>query len=126
MQSLIEKYIVEMPSKEDDNTHCPLESTDNTHFSSKDIIVDTHQPLSADSVKSLENSYELSISITEARERNETSPLQTSCSGSSSGIYELIWPEPKSIVDLGHISPPFIVGKELLISIIQVSIQFVK
>lgn len=108
-----------MPSKEGESTHPPLEVLEDTNFSSKNIV-ETHQPLSADSIKSLENSFEVLTSIGDSRESGTDSPLRTRRSVANIGIYELIWPAPKSIIGLSHISPPFAVGKELLISIIQV------
>lgn len=104
IQNLIEKYLSEVPSKE--NIIEPIE------FAQKNILVDTI------SIKSLGNSFEIPPSIKDSRE-SHCSPLQNQ----HTGIYDLIWPEPKCIIQLGHVSPPFIVGKELLISIIQVCID---
>lgn len=109
-----------MPSKEIESIHSPFE-LENSNFVSKNILVDTHQPISADSVKSLENSFEVPVNVADSREPNNESPLRSRRSITNSGIFELLWPEPKCIIELGHISPPFIVSKELLISIIQVS-----
>ena len=115
-----------MPSKERENSHNPLESVEEPIYSAKSILVDTHQPISVELIKSLENSFDDSTAVenqlgSNNRESISDSPLRTRRSISSSGIYELIWPQPKCILELGHVSPPFIVGKELLISIIQVS-----
>lgn len=109
-----------MPSKEIESIHTPLESLENTNFVSKNILVDTHQTLSVDSVKSLENSFEAAVAIGNSRDSNNGSPLRSRRSITNSGIFELLWPQPKCIIELGHVSPPFIVSKELFISIIQV------
>lgn len=121
IQCLIEKYLGEMPSKEREHTHSPLEPVEDINFSPKNNLVDTHQPLTANSIKSLENSFEVPASVIESRESGSDSPLRNRHSISNTGIYELIWPEPKCIIELGHVSPPFIVSKELLISVVQVS-----
>ncbi|XP_023247490.1 uncharacterized protein LOC106645899, partial [Copidosoma floridanum] len=123
IQSLIEKYLIEMPSKERESIYSPPEPQDTleTHYSPKNNLVDTHQPLSTESIKSLENNFEILSCAEDLKEPGCNSPLRTQHSVINTGIYELIWPEPKCIIELGHISPPFIVGKELLISIIQSS-----
>ncbi|XP_011505439.1 PREDICTED: uncharacterized protein LOC105368183 isoform X2 [Ceratosolen solmsi marchali] len=119
IECLIEKYLVEMPLKDKENVHNCLELVEDTNFSQKNILVDIHQPLTVDSIKSLENSLEVSASAGDSRESGSDSPLRIQRSIANTGLYEMIWPEPKYIIELGHISPPFIVEKELLISIIQ-------
>lgn len=69
--------------------------------------------LSIDSTKSTDPLYDISI-----REQSVESPVRSILD--KTGIYNLLWPEPKTVLELGNTSPPFIAGKELFISIIQV------
>ena len=120
----MDKYLEEMPSQKSDNLRNHLENVDDENFSPQNILVDTHQALTADPLKSLTNHFEIAASVGDVRESRVESPFRTRRSVCSSKIYELLWPEPKCVIELGHITPPFPIGSELLISIIQVSTYF--
>lgn len=68
--------------------------------------------LSIESTKSLDPVYDLPL-----RESGKESPTKST---EKDGIYSLLWPQPKTIVELKNSSTSFIAGKELFISIIQV------
>jgi hypothetical protein len=112
-----------MQIKDRENEYNCLELVQDTNICSKNTLVDIHKSDTANSLKTLENICEVPKSVRGLKETtNSDSPLQIQCSITNTSIYEMIWPQPKSILKLGHISPPFIVEKEFLISIIQVSI----
>lgn len=126
LYTLLEKYIGDLNSVKDSrkNMHSPLESLDISNYSSKSILIDSAplHPLSAESIKSLNNSFDVPTSPIESRGSETKSPMRRQNSLSSAGgIYDLLWPEPKSITELSHISAPFVINKELQISIIPVS-----
>lgn len=73
--------------------------------------------LSIESNKS-DQFYEMPI-----QETNNTSPIHNTVE--KTRIYNLLWPRPKTVIELDYISP-FVVGKELFISILQVKCLFLK
>lgn len=117
IQNLIEKYLEE--TLKDKNNMPNLNSVEDCNYSVKNLIIDSANSV-PDSHKSLENNFDIPASSLGSHKISESPRPQHSFS-STTGIHELIWPEPKSIIELGNISPPFIVGKDLYISIIQVS-----
>lgn len=129
LNSLLGKYIGDLNPIKDSrkNMHSPLGSLDISNYSSKSILIDTvpFHPLSAESIKSLNNSFEVPTSPIESRGSESESPTRRQNSLSSAGgIYDLLWPEPKSITELSHVSAPFVINKELHISIIQVTLKY--
>ncbi|KAK0163427.1 hypothetical protein PV327_007111 [Microctonus hyperodae] len=113
IHSLMQRAISNTILKEMENRHSPVTPyTDSNSFSQKNLSANISQ-LSIDSNKSSDPLYNSAI-----RESINGSPLRIVPS-SSTVAWNLIWPEPKSIVDLSNYSPPFIAGKEIFISIIQ-------
>ncbi|XP_014225797.1 uncharacterized protein LOC106651683 [Trichogramma pretiosum] len=120
LQALIEKYFTEVSSKEIEHLRRYSEDVKSFDFLPKPNLIDIHQDSSVDSLKSLDNTFNMPTqSHKDSREFNGDSSFRAFPPASQSGVYELIWPKPKYITELGHLSPPFIFGKELLISIIQ-------
>lgn len=85
--------------------------TDTNSFSQKNISTNISQ-LSIDSSKSTDPLYD-----SNNHEPTGESPIRII--PSKCNTWNLIWPEPKTILDLSNVSPPFIAGKEIFISIIQ-------
>ncbi|XP_034950248.1 uncharacterized protein [Chelonus insularis] len=83
---------------------------DLNNFSQKSLSTNISQ-LSIDSTKSSDPLYDSTL-----RERNNESPVKSILDKSS--IWNLIWPQPKNILDLSSFSSPFIAEKEIFISII--------
>ena len=99
-------------SKENESINNATVAFTESNFCQKSISTNMSQ-LSIDSAKSTDALYDISV-----REPSVGSPVRSV--HEKTGVYNLIWPEPKTIIELGNISPPFIAGKELFISIIQV------
>jgi len=78
-------------------------------------IVSNMSQLSIDSNKSLDPVYDVP-----SREAGKESPGRSIADKAS--IYNLLWPQPKSVIELKNFTGPFIAGKELFISIIQVNV----
>ncbi|XP_008556256.1 uncharacterized protein LOC103577419 [Microplitis demolitor] len=106
--------------KETESVHSPVTYSDSTNFSQKNLSTNMSQ-LSIDSAKSTDPLYDPTLpalrdSVNDNTHHHHQSPIR---SHEKSPTWNLIWPEPKSIIDLSHYSPPFIAGKEIFISIIQ-------
>lgn len=99
-----------------------MNSIENSNFLQENVI-DAHQMLSTLSIKPPNEHYDVPVLRGDSKESGTESPLRIQHSIVSTRIYELIWPEPKCIIELGHLSAPFVIDKELFISVIQVSIQ---
>lgn len=91
--------------------HSPTTTFTEGNFCQKSISSNMSQ-LSIESNKSLDPVYDVPL-----RESGKESPIKTTEKGR---LYSLLWPQPKTIVELKNFSAPFIAGKELFISIIQV------
>ncbi|XP_043476620.1 uncharacterized protein LOC122507780 [Leptopilina heterotoma] len=111
LRALFQKFVPNSFSKECEALHSPTKQFPDVNFTQQTVSVHTSQP-SLESNKSSEPGYEISN-----RESSIESPLRSIAN--KNGIYSLLWPEPKTILELGNSSSPFIVGKELFISIIQ-------
>ena len=111
LQNLLHKFIPSSLSKECVAMHSPTEQFSEINFCQKSISVNASQP-SGESNRSSDPGYDIPN-----RASSTKSPIRSVAD--KSGVYSLIWPEPKSILELGNSSPPFIAGKELFISIIQ-------
>lgn len=90
---------------------------DTNSFSKKSLSANMSQ-LSIDSNKSSDPLFEQVVRDDTTNNSPNRSLNDKSC------IWNLIWPQPKSIIQFGNYSPPFIAGKELFISIIQVLLLF--
>ncbi|EZA52531.1 uncharacterized protein LOC105281834 [Ooceraea biroi] len=77
-------------------------------------IVGTMSQLSVESSKSSDPVYDVP-----SREAGRESPGRSIADKAS--VYSLLWPQPKSVIELKNFAAPFIAGKELFISIIQAS-----
>lgn len=111
MQFIISNNNENSNDKIDNNNY----QQDINNFSQKSISTNMSQ-LSIDSSKSTDPLFEQSTGVRDninENDNNNTSLNDKSC------IWNLIWPQPKTIIKLGHNSAPFIAGKELFISIIQ-------
>lgn len=91
--------------------HSPTASFTEANFCQKSISSNMSQ-LSIDSGKSLDPVYDVPL-----RDSGKDSPTKST---EKDWLYSLLWPQPKTIVELKNFSAPFIAGKELFISIIQV------
>lgn len=69
--------------------------------------------LSVESNKSSDPAYDVP-----SRDTGKESPNKSITDRGS--IYNLLWPQPKTVNELKNFTAPFIAGKELFISIIQV------
>lgn len=69
--------------------------------------------LSVESNKSSDPTYDVP-----SRDAGKESPSKSIADKGS--IYNLLWPQPKTVNELKNFTAPFIAGKELFISIIQV------
>lgn len=70
--------------------------------------------LSIESNKSSDPVYDVPL-----RDVGKESPNKSIADKGS--IYSLLWPQPKAVIELKNFTAPFIAGKELFISIIQVA-----
>ena len=112
LQALLQKFVPNSFTKDCEAMHSPTGQFAEINFGQKSVSVHASQP-SVESNKSSDPGYDIPN-----RETSTDSPIRSTAD--KSGIYSLIWPEPKTILELGNTSPPFIAGKELFISIIQV------
>ncbi|XP_015123310.1 uncharacterized protein LOC107045521 isoform X1 [Diachasma alloeum] len=111
INNLMQRFVSNLVTKESEGIHSPLTSyPDANHFNPQSLSANISQ-ISIDSAKSTEPLFE------STNEAATDSPIRLQKSGSL--IWSLIWPQPKSILQLVDFSPPFIAGKELFISIIQ-------
>ncbi|XP_066585055.1 uncharacterized protein [Prorops nasuta] len=110
LHCLIQKYLPNFGSRESENMHSPTSYID-ANTCQKTLSSNISQ-LSIDSTKSADAIYESTL-----RDSGKNSPNR-SLNGKD-GIYNMIWPQPKTITELKHLSAPFIAEKELFITIIQ-------
>lgn len=113
MHGLLQKFLSNFTSNDNEAMHSPIGLFSEGNFSQKSISSNMSQ-LSIESSKSSEPVYDIPL-----RESGKDSPNKTATE--KEGIYYLLWPQPKTICELKNFSPPFVIGKELFISIIQVS-----
>ncbi|KAH0951694.1 hypothetical protein HN011_012504 [Eciton burchellii] len=106
LQRFISNFILN-----ENETHNP--TTSFMEANSQPIVSNMSQ-LSIDSNKSLDPVYDVP-----SREAGKESPSRSIVDKTS--IYNLLWPQPKSVIELKNFTAPFIAGKELFISIIQAS-----
>lgn len=107
----LQRFLPNFVSNESEAVHSSTTTFAEGNFCQKSISSNMSQ-LSIDSGKSLDPVYEVPI-----RESGKDSPTKST---EKDGIYSLLWPQPKTVVELKNVSAPFIAGKELFISIIQV------
>lgn len=92
--------------------HSPTTSFTETNFGQKSLTNNMNQ-LSVESNKSSDPVYDVP-----SRDTGTESPSKSNTDKGS--IYNLLWPQPKAVIELKNFTAPFIAGKELFISIIQV------
>lgn len=90
----------------------PLPSFSEGNFCQKNLSSNMSQ-LSIESNKSSDPVYDVPL-----RDTGKESPNKSIADKES--IYSLLWPQPKALIELKNFTAPFIAGKELFISIIQV------
>ncbi|XP_015587656.1 uncharacterized protein LOC107264182 [Cephus cinctus] len=112
LYGLLQSFVSSSVSQEGDAMHSPNGSFTESNFPNPKTITSNVSQLSIDSIKSSDQLYDIPV-----REPSSESPVRSIAD--KEGIYGLIWPEPKTVLELGPLSPPFIAGKELFISIIQ-------
>lgn len=96
---------------ENETMHSPTSFTE-TNFCQKSLSSNMSQ-LSVESNKSSDPVYDVP-----SRDTGTDSPSKSNADKGS--IYNLLWPQPKAVIELKNFTAPFIAGKELFISIIQV------
>ncbi|KAL2715083.1 Tankyrase-1 [Vespula squamosa] len=111
LHGLLQKFLSNFTSNDNETMHSPIALFSEGNFSQKSISSNMSQ-LSIESNKSSEPVYDIPL-----RESGKDSPNKTATE--KEGIYYLLWPQPKTICELKNFSPPFVIGKELFISIIQ-------
>lgn len=92
--------------------HSPAMSFTETNFCQKSLSSNMSQ-LSVESNKSSDPVYDVP-----SRDTGTESPSKSNADKGS--VYNLLWPQPKAVIELKNFTAPFIAGKELFISIIQV------
>ena len=111
MHSFLQRFLSNFVSNESETMHSSTATFTEGNFCQRSISSNMSQ-LSIESTKSLDPIYDLP-----SHESGKESPIKNT---EKDGIYSLLWPQPKTIVELKNFSTPFIVRKELFISIIQV------
>lgn len=111
LHCFLQRFLSNCVSNDSETMHSPTATFTDGNFCQKSISSNMSQ-LSIESTKSLDPVYDLPL-----RESGKESPTK---SAEKDGIYSLLWPQPKTIVELKNSSTSFIAGKELFISIIQV------
>ncbi|KAM0731335.1 Protein VAPYRIN [Formica fusca] len=96
---------------ENETMHSPTTSFTETNFCQKSLSSNMSQ-LSVESNKSSDPVYDVP-----SRDTGTDSPSKSNTDKGS--IYNLLWPQPKAVIELKNFTAPFIAGKELFISIIQ-------
>lgn len=91
--------------------HSPTASFAEGNSCQKSLSSNMNQ-LSIESNKSIDPVYDIPL-----HESGKDSPTK---SAEKDELYSLLWPQPKTVVELKNLSASFIAGKELFISIIQV------
>ncbi|XP_076643279.1 uncharacterized protein LOC143353675 [Halictus rubicundus] len=110
LHCFIQRFLSNIESNDTDTMHSPTASFSEGNFCQKSLSSNMSQ-LSIESTKSLDPVYDVPL-----RETGKDSPTKST---DKDGIYNLLWPQPKTVVELKNCSAPFIAGKEFFISIIQ-------
>ncbi|KAK9298691.1 hypothetical protein QLX08_008058 [Tetragonisca angustula] len=110
LHSFLQRFLSNFVSNESETMHSSTATFTEGNFCQRSISSNMSQ-LSIESTKSLDPIYDLP-----SHESGKESPIKNT---EKDGIYSLLWPQPKTIVELKNFSTPFIVRKELFISIIQ-------
>ncbi|CAL7951857.1 unnamed protein product [Xylocopa violacea] len=110
LHCFLQRFLSNFVSNESETMHSPTATFADGNFCQKSISSNMSQ-LSIDSSKSLDPVYDVPL-----RESGKESPAKST---EKDGIYSLLWPQPKTVIELKNFSSPFIAGKELFISIIQ-------
>lgn len=115
LYSLFQRYLPGSLHKEPESIHSPVTLFTEGNFCPKHISNDLSQ-LSIDSNKFSDPTYDIPTRETTSKDSPNKNVPHINI------IYTLLWPQPKTIIDLKNCSSPFIAGKELFITIIQVRI----
>lgn len=111
LHCFLQRFISNFMLNENEPMHSPTTSFAETNFCQKSLSSNMSQ-LSVESNKSSDPVYDLP-----SRDTGKESPKSIA---DKESIYNLLWPQPKVVVELKNFTAPFIAGKELFISIIQV------
>lgn len=111
LHCFLQEFLSNFVSNEGDTMHSPVATFAEGSYCQKSISSNMSQ-LSIESGKSVDPVYDIPL-----RESGKESPSKIT---EKDGLYSLLWPQPKIVVELKNVSAPFIAGKELFISIIQV------
>jgi len=101
---------------ENETIHSATMSYPDTNYCQKGLTCNMSQ-LSVESNKSSDPTYDVP-----SRDAGKESPSKSISDKRS--IYNLLWPQPKTVNELKNFTVPFIAGKELFISIIQVIFKY--
>lgn len=112
LHCFLQRFISNFMLNENETIHSPATSFAETNFCQKSLSSNMSQ-LSVESNKSSDPVYDLP-----SRDAGKESPSKSIADKES--VYNLLWPQPKVVVELKNFTAPFIAGKELFISIIQV------
>lgn len=112
LHCFFQRFISNFLLNENETMHSPTTSFTETNFGQKSLTNNMSQ-LSVESNKSSDPVYDVP-----SRDTGTESPNKSNTDKGS--IYNLLWPQPKAVIELKNFTAPFIAGKELFISIIQV------
>ncbi|XP_076162883.1 uncharacterized protein LOC143144407 isoform X2 [Ptiloglossa arizonensis] len=110
LRCFVQKYLSNFESNKSKTMHSPTASFAEGNSCQKSLSSNMNQ-LSIESNKSIDPVYDIPL-----HESGKDSPTK---SAEKDGLYSLLWPQPKTVVELKNLSASFIAGKELFISIIQ-------
>lgn len=111
LHCFLQRFISNFMLNENETIHSATVSYPNTNYC-QGLTCNMSQ-LSVDSNKSSDPTYDVP-----SHDAGKESPNKSIADKGS--IYNLLWPQPKTVNELKNFTAPFIAGKELLISIIQV------
>lgn len=115
LHCFLQRFLSNFMLNENEAMHSPttsLPSFPEGSFCQKSLSSNMSQ-LSVESNKSSDPVYDVPL-----RDASKESPSKSIADKGS--IYNLLWPQPKAVIELKNFTAPFIAGKELFISIIQV------
>ncbi|CAL1681579.1 unnamed protein product [Lasius platythorax] len=111
LHCFFQRFISNFLLNENETMHSPAMSFTETNFCQKSLSSNMSQ-LSVESNKSSDPVYDVP-----SRDTGTESPSKSNADKGS--VYNLLWPQPKAVIELKNFTAPFIAGKELFISIIQ-------
>jgi len=116
LHCFLQRFISNFMLNENETIHSATMSYPDTNYCQKGLMCNMSQ-LSVESNKSSDPAYDVP-----SRDAGKESPSKSISDKRS--IYNLLWPQPKTVNELKNFTVPFIAGKELFISIIQVIFKY--